>query len=141
MLRAATVLCFTLLATSPANASLDAPEPKVMFWSLPFGFVLGLASLLVRPSRRWPFLVLPAVLAALAVTWKIIVHAFGAPTWQHFLVIGMAMGVLSFQVGAGFFLALLASLSAKAIRSAKSSTASNSAQVQGTAAVPPTGDA
>jgi hypothetical protein len=141
MLRAATVFCFTLLAASSANASLDAPEPKVMFWSLPLGFVFGLASLLVRPSRRWPFLVLPAVLAALAVTWKIIVHAFGAPTWQHFLVVGMAVGVLLLQVGAGFFLALLGSLSIKAFRSVKSSTASNTAQVQGTAVVPPTGDA
>jgi hypothetical protein len=115
MLARPLVFLWLLLASLPAAASLDARAPVVTLWSLPIGFAAGVASLLVRPSRRWLFLAVPVALGALVIAEDSGVFESTTPPLEVIAALGLLATILLIQAGAGFLIALLAKLSLKAI--------------------------
>jgi hypothetical protein len=125
MLARPLLLLWLLLTPLSALASLDARGPVVTLWSLPAGFTLGLASLLVRPSRRWLFLLVPVALGTLTVISDGLPVASPMPLWEVLLAVSVVGGFLLLLTGAGFLLALIAKLSVVALLGLSASAASS----------------
>ena len=118
MRHAAFVLFATALLPAPASAHLGGLEVAIPLWSVASGFIAGLVSLAVPPRKRWPFVLIPILMATLFLVWKLPGSDPGASLIELLGYTLAFAGILLLQFLAGFGLAILGAMSVRSLSAA-----------------------